>query len=119
MPKIVDISLGKAHEVYVEWFEPGSFLQDFEKSARDKPKLGRVIDLFPDPNKDYYAGIIEIHKDSQTRTWADVVNGIGLEAGTSSEIRVELAWERETLETKSTRFLLNLKSFEEASMTRI
>jgi len=121
---------------YLDWFEPSALTRG--QSSDLRTKLGKFVDLFPDPNHHLLVGTLEVHvnmigkfdimsanivTEDETEGEERVINhrtlaphGLTL-AGEKHVLRVVFSWEREFLKSCSKYYLLNLKSLEKASLT--
>jgi hypothetical protein len=132
--EITEVMYERFTVAYLDWFEPTG--SDYGTSSDLRTKLGKFVNLFPDPTRPLFAGRIEVFDSSaitgQVGTFANIVtedkltdksrqvkeshSARGLSMGTSHELEVVFSWEREHLESYSQRYILNHKSIEEASM---
>ena len=135
LPSPIKLSLDKLRNIELDWFEPSIAMGGYGISSTGMPKLGKEIDLFPDPNRLFLVGTIQMTRSLQTGkgmapsiVTTGVLRGVPTTSGcTLSEdaygqvidVEVKFVWERQHRESYSEKYRLYPRSFETFGMTRL
>jgi len=133
LPSPIKLSLDKLRNIELDWFEPS--IAGYGVSSTGMPKLGKEIDLFPDPNRLFLIGTIQMSRDHQTGkgiapsiVTTGVVRGVPTTSGYGVsenvygqviDVEVKFIWERQHRESYSEKYRLDSRSFETFGMMKL